>query len=88
MDFKEFKEKSESISELIENAIDERKQIIVCCHLDADGLTAGSIIGKSIYNEGGRAIIRTLSELNQNCITNLKNQEYDFYIFTDIGMGY
>ncbi|MGB9724948.1 MAG: DHHA1 domain-containing protein [Nitrososphaeria archaeon] len=88
MDFKEFKEKSESISELIENAIDEGKQIIICCHLDADGLAAGSIIGKSIYNEGGRAIIRTLSELNQNCITNLRNQEYDFYIFTDLGMGY
>jgi RecJ-like exonuclease len=88
MDFKDFKEKAESISELIENAIDEEKQIIVCCHLDADGLASGSIIGKSIYNEGGRAIIRTLSELNQNCITNLRNQEYDFYIFTDIGMGY
>jgi len=88
MDFKELREKSDSISELIENAIDEGKQIIVCCHLDADGLTAGSIIGKSIYKEDGRAIIRTVSELSQNCITNLKNQEYDFYIFTDIGMGY
>lgn len=88
MDFKEFKEKSDSIAELIENAIDEGKQIIVCCHLDADGLTAGSIIGRSIFREEGRAIIRTISELNQNIITNLKNQGYDFHIFADIGMGY
>jgi RecJ-like exonuclease len=88
MGLKEFREKAEGISEFIEGAIDERKQIIVICHLDADGLTAGSIIGKSIFKEDGKAVIRAVNDLSPNVIFNLKRQEYDFYIFTDIGMGH
>ncbi len=88
MGIKELREKSESICEIIENAIEEKKQIIVICHLDADGLTAGSIIGKSIFKEEGRALIRTVSDLSSNSIFNLKKQEYDYYVFVDIGMGF
>ena len=88
MGLKEFREKAENISEFIEGAIDERKQMLIICHLDADGLTAGSIIGKSIFKEDGKAIIRAVNDLSPNSIFNLKKQEYDFYIFTDIGMGY
>jgi RecJ-like exonuclease len=88
MGLKEFREKAESISEFIGSAIDEKKQMIIICHLDADGLTAGSIIGKSIFKEDGKAIIRAVNDLSPNIIFNLKKQEYDFYIFTDIGMGY
>jgi RecJ-like exonuclease len=88
MGIKELREKAESICEIIENAIEEKKQIIVICHLDADGLTAGSIIGKSIFKEEGRALIRTVSDLSSNSIFNLKKQEYDCYVFVDIGMGF
>jgi len=87
MGLREFKEKTEDISELIETTIDEKRQIIIICHLDADGITSGSILGKSVFKEGGRAIIRAVNDLGPNQIFNLKKQEYDFYIFTDIGMG-
>jgi RecJ-like exonuclease len=88
MGLKELKEKAEAISECVENVIDEKKQIIIICHLDADGLTSGSIIGKSIFKEGGKAIIRAVNDLTPNLMFNLKKQEYDFYIFVDIGMGF
>ncbi|MGQ9781728.1 MAG: DHH family phosphoesterase [Nitrososphaeria archaeon] len=88
MGLKELREKAEAVSEYIEDAIGEKKQIVIICHLDADGLTAGSIIGKSIFKEGGKAIIRATNDVTPNLIFNLKRQEYDFHIFADIGMGF
>jgi len=61
------------------------KKILVVTHIDADGLTSGSIVFASLARKGGNIAIRSVQDLDPHTIEVLQGQGYDFLIFTDLG---
>ncbi|TFG05160.1 MAG: DHH family phosphoesterase [Promethearchaeota archaeon] len=60
----------------------------VYTHIDADGLSAGSIIGKALYRENLPFQINILRQLEREEIIKIANNEYNgFMIFCDFGSG-
>jgi RecJ-like exonuclease len=85
--FSVLEKRAEEIAKLIINLIRNQKTILIIGHLDADGITSASLIGKAIYRKRGRFIIRIYSEMNDQVINELKEGEYDFHIFCELGGG-
>ncbi len=85
--FDELEKSAENIGKRITQLIKEGRTILVLGHLDADGITSASLIGKLIQRKKGRYIIRIYGELNQQLLNELKDEEYDFHIFCELGSG-
>src|ERR671931_947373 len=68
-------------------AVENGEEISIISHLDADGITSGSIISTSLARLGAKWTVRTVSDINLNVIEQLKSDGHDFYIITDLGAG-
>ncbi|MEM3583859.1 MAG: DHH family phosphoesterase [Nitrososphaerales archaeon] len=75
------------IGEVIDQKIKERKNILILGHLDADGITSASIIAKAILRKNGRFVVRIINNLKLKTVYELKEEDYDFYIFCELGAG-
>ena len=60
------------------------RRILVVTHIDADGLASGSIVFASLMRKGANVTLRTVPDLDSKTVSELKEQGYDFYIFTDL----
>lgn len=76
------------VSEKIRNTIENGSEVSVVTHIDADGITAGSIIGRALFRLGSRFSVRAVSELNHKVIEAMKAEARDFYIICDLGGGW
>ncbi len=85
--FKEFERGAEVIGKRIINLINEKKTILIIGHLDADGITSASVMGKAIQRKKGNYIIRIYNEINHEILMEIKKGEYDFHIFCELGAG-
>ena len=66
---------NESLSyfkDIISDLVESEKNISIISHLDCDGLTSASIIGKALFREGLRCTIGTTNEFNNNLIDRLE----------------
>ena len=72
----------------ISDLIKSEKNISIISHLDCDGLTSASIIGKALFREGIRCTISTTNEFNNNLVDRLSNDSRDFHIITDLAGGF
>ncbi len=61
------------------------KRVLVVTHIDADGLSSGSLVFAALMRKGANATLRTVPDLDPKTISELEAQRYDFYIFTDLG---
>ena len=61
------------------------KRILVVTHIDADGLCSGSIAFASLMRKGANVTLRTLPDLDGKAIAALAAENYDMYVFTDLG---
>jgi single-stranded-DNA-specific exonuclease len=61
------------------------KKIMVVTHIDADGLTSGAIAFAALMRKGANITLRTVPDLEPETIEDLMRQNYDYYIFTDLG---
>ena len=61
------------------------KRIIVVTHIDADGLCSGSEVFAALTRKGANVVLRTLSDLDPQSISDLASARYDYQIFTDLG---
>ena len=84
---KEFEKVAEDLGKRIISIINEKKTILIIGHLDADGITSASVIGKTIQRKKGNCIIRIYSEMNLEILNEIKKGEYDFHIFCELGAG-
>jgi single-stranded-DNA-specific exonuclease len=74
----------ESLSrDILKLATDGRK-VIVVTHVDADGLTSGSIVFAALMRAGANVTVRCVPDLDPKLIEELASQRYDFHIFTDL----
>jgi single-stranded-DNA-specific exonuclease len=63
----------------------EGKKIAVVTHIDADGLASGATVFCALMRKGADVMLRTLPDLDRDGIAGLKEQKFDFYLFTDLG---
>jgi len=79
--------------ELIENAIKEfrllgDKPLRVISHLDCDGITSSSIMIKILKRENKKFVLSIVKQLNEKVMKELSLENYNIFIFTDLGSGY
>jgi single-stranded-DNA-specific exonuclease len=68
--------------------VEDGNEVAIITHLDADGITSGSILAKALSRMGARYSIRTISEMNHSVIDKMKADGRDFYAITDLGGGW
>ena len=67
--------------------IDKKEVIRVVSHLDADGISACSIMIKLLNNDNRKYSVSTIQQLNKAVLSQLASEPYKCFIFTDIGSG-
>jgi len=87
MIFMNFYEGLHNTADKIVHRIAQDNNIMVITHADADGIVAGSIIAKTLIRKNARFTLRTVSDMSNTLLDNIKGQ-YDFYIITDLGAGF
>jgi len=75
-------------SEKIRTAVENGSEISVVTHIDADGITSGSIIASALSRLGARFSVRAVPDMNASVIEKMMAEARDFYIMTDLGGGW
>jgi RecJ-like exonuclease len=74
--------------EKLRSVVDNGSEIAVVTHLDADGITSGSIVASALKRMGARYSVRAVSDMNPSVVDKMKSDNRDFYIITDLGGGW
>ncbi|MCI0501359.1 MAG: DHH family phosphoesterase [Epsilonproteobacteria bacterium] len=69
----------------IGDIIKKSKQIHIVSHIDADGLTAGSIAYKTLERLGKDFSIEFVKQLDEDVVKNIKDKNHELVWFTDLG---
>jgi single-stranded-DNA-specific exonuclease len=69
----------------IGDIIKKSKQIHIVSHIDADGLTAGSIAYKTLERLGKDFSIEFVKQLDEDVIKKIKDKNHELVWFTDLG---
>jgi len=67
--------------------IDKNEIIRVISHLDADGISAASLVIKFLNNDNRKYSISILQQMKKETLELLAKEPYNTFIFTDIGSG-
>src|SRR3989338_4276493 len=67
--------------------IDKKEAIRLVSHLDADGISAASIMIKLLSNDNRKYSVSIVQQLNSAVIKQLASEPYKCFVFTDIGSG-
>ncbi|MFH1327970.1 MAG: DHH family phosphoesterase [Candidatus Bathyarchaeota archaeon] len=86
--FEDFIRDCEQAAQNILSHIKKNGYIQIFSHMDADGVTAGSIIAKAIYRSGGNFNLRIIKHINEQLINQLLQLKCEYYLFSEIGSGY
>ena len=68
-------------------AIDKNEIIRVISHLDADGISACSIMLRLLNIENRKYSVSTVQQVNEPLLEQLAKEPYNYVIFTDLGSG-
>jgi RecJ-like exonuclease len=74
--------------EKLRSVVENGNGVAVITHLDADGITSGSIVASALARMEARYSVRAVSDMNTSVIDRMKNENHDFYIITDLGGGW
>ncbi len=83
----------ELFKEDIKKTVEEFKKIPkndvvrIISHLDADGISAASIMIKCLNNDNRKYSISIIQQIKKDILENLAKEPYKYFIFTDIGSG-
>jgi RecJ-like exonuclease len=84
-----FKDSVRSAAEKFRSLLRDGKEDFarVISHLDADGISAVSIMIKALDRENIRYNISIVQQLNPDILKELAKEDHETYIFTDLGSG-
>ncbi len=71
----------------ITRSIIKEKHVKIVTHYDADGLTSGAILSRMLTREKANFELKIIKQLTKDEIKNLKVEEKDFLILSDLGSG-
>ena len=74
--------------EKLRSVIENGSEIAIVTHLDADGITSGSIVASALKRMGARYSVRAVSDMNPYVVEKMKSENRDFYVITDLGGGW
>jgi single-stranded-DNA-specific exonuclease len=74
--------------EKVRSTVEGGNEVAIITHLDADGITSGSIMAMALRRMGARFSLRTVSDLNSSVVEKMKVDARDFYVITDLGGGW
>ena len=74
--------------EKLRSAVEGGNEVAIITHLDADGITSGSIMATALRRMQARYSVRAISEMNPSIIDNMKAEDRGFYTITDLGGGW
>lgn len=74
--------------EKLRTSVEGGNEVAIITHLDADGISAGSIMATALRRMGARYSVRAVSEMNSTLVENMKTDSRDFYVITDLGGGW
>ncbi|MHA1595945.1 MAG: DHH family phosphoesterase [Candidatus Baldrarchaeia archaeon] len=84
--YRRFLEEAEEVAGRLEEIIGDGA-IRIISHLDADGLTSAGVICSVLNRKDAIYHLSVLRQLTVDDISRLKSEDYDFYVFTDLGSG-
>ncbi|MDQ4055805.1 MAG: DHH family phosphoesterase [Thermoproteota archaeon] len=87
MSDKEIYQALKAFCDKIELMVENEKEISIISHLDADGIASGSIISLALTRLGAKCVVRTISDMTLNVLEQMRSEDHDFYIITDLGAG-
>jgi len=67
--------------------IDKNETIRLISHLDADGISAASVMIKCLNNDNRKYSITIVQQLNKEVLHEIAKEPYKYVVFTDIGSG-
>lgn len=65
----------------------KKERVRIISHLDADGISAGSIIIKALNRENIKYAVSIVQQIDEALVSQLAKESNDVIIFTDIGAG-
>ncbi len=71
----------------IAETLKKHKKVKIVSHIDADGITAGSIASMCLKREGIEHSVDFVKQLDENVIDKLRNENTELVWFTDLGSG-
>lgn len=81
-----FLDKIRQVAELVRN-IPSDEEVLIVSHLDADGISAGSIIFSALIDLGLFPCIRIVKQLDENIVRDVSNSNKNYIFFIDMGSG-
>ena len=72
-------------AEKIGKIINKSKEVYIVTHIDADGITAGTIAYQTIKRLGKECSIEFVKQLDESVIKKLENENHELVWFTDLG---
>jgi RecJ-like exonuclease len=73
--------RAEKLGELINNS----KEVHIVTHIDADGITAGSVAYQTVKRLAKKCSIEFVKQLDESIVEKLKNDNHELVWFTDLG---
>lgn len=81
-----FLERARSVADRL-SRLDREEGILVVSHLDADGLSAGSIMLQALLGMGFSAMIRVVKQLDEVVVSEVSASPWRNVVFADLGSG-
>lgn len=77
-----------SIKNFVNEFRDIKEPVKVVSHLDADGLTSAAILTKTLKRNDNEFSLSIVRQLDENRIKELSLEDYNYFIFVDLGSGF
>ena len=84
--YERFKESIKQAAARFKN-VDKKEKIRIISHLDSDGISACSILINVLNLENRKYSVSIVQQLNTSIISEISNENYNCFFFTDIGSG-
>ncbi len=78
---------AKAFSKELAKALNNAKTVRLISHLDADGITSAAIMVKLLKKYNVEFHLTIVKQLTDGVIDELKKENYDLFIFTDLGSG-
>jgi len=82
--FDELLNRYDEVARTLAKLISQVKRFIIVTHIDADGLCSGALAFDALGRRGANVSLRAIPDLDRRIISELGDEHYDFYIFTDL----